>query len=49
VNLGPNIISLRGDGSPAFSPDGHLLFFSKRPRRGEGNDDIWVSHRADPE
>ena len=45
VNLGPNINSTKGDGSPAFSPDGHLLFFSSAR---DGNDDIWVSHRADP-
>jgi hypothetical protein len=49
VNLGPNINSQRGDGSPAFSPDGHLLFFSSARDGGEGNDDIWVSHRADPD
>src|SRR5437773_10125359 len=47
VNLGPNINSQRGDGSPAFSADGHVLFFSSARDGGEGGDDIWVSHRAD--
>ena len=48
MNLGPNINSLGGDGSPALSPDGHLLFFSSLRDGGLGSDDIWVSHRVDP-
>jgi len=48
VNLGPNINSSGGDGSPALSPDGHLLFFVSPRDGGEGGDDIWVSHRTDP-
>jgi len=47
VNLGANINSTKGDGSPAFSPDGHLLFFSSARDGGAGGDDIWVSHRTD--
>lgn len=46
VNLGPNINSAGGDGAPALSHDGHLLFFSGS-RAGEGGEDIWVSHRTD--
>lgn len=46
VNLGPNINSPGGDGGPALSPDGHLLFFSGSRAGGEGGEDIWVSRRA---
>jgi len=48
VNLGPQHHFTSGDGSPGVLPDGHLLFFSSARDGGEGNDDIWVSHRADP-
>ena len=47
VNLGANINSRLGDGSPAFSPDGHLMFFSSARDGSAGGDDIWVTHRAD--
>jgi hypothetical protein len=45
VDLGPNINSPGGDGSPGFSADGHLLFFSSPRDGGFGGDDIWVTHR----
>jgi len=49
VNLGPNINSATGDGAPALSPDGLLLFFSGGAREGGfGGEDIWVSRRTDP-
>lgn len=48
VNLGPNINSPGGDGSPALSRDGLLLFFSGSRSGGEGGEDIWVSRRTDP-
>ena len=43
VNI--NINSPQSDGGPAFSPDGHLLFFGSSRDGGQGGDDIWVSHR----
>jgi len=48
VNLGPNINSPGGDGSPMLSHDGHLLFFSGSRAGGQGGEDIWVSRRTDP-
>jgi len=45
VNL--NINSSQSDGSAAFSPDGHLLFFSSNRDGGHGGDDIWISYRDD--
>jgi len=48
VNLGPNINSTGGDGSPMLSHDGHLLFFSGSRAGGQGGEDIWVSRRTDP-
>jgi len=45
ANLCPNINSFGGDGAPALSPDGLLLFFSGARAGGE---DIWVSRRSDP-
>ena len=48
VNLGPNINSSGGDGAPALSHDGLLLFFSGSRAGGEGGEDIWVSRRTDP-
>jgi len=46
VNVGPNINSPQNDGVPAFSPDGHLLFFTSRRAGGQGGEDIWVSRRT---
>lgn len=45
VPLGPNINTPLDDFSPAFSPDGHLLFFASDGRGGFGDTDIWVSFR----
>jgi hypothetical protein len=48
VNLGPNINSPGGDGSPMLSHDGLLLFFSGSRAGGQGGEDIWVARRTDP-
>ncbi len=53
ANLGPNINSPpgpagEGDGGPALSHDGLLLFFSGARAGGEGHEDIWVARRTDP-
>lgn len=46
VRLGPDINTPASEGSPAFSRDGRMLFFSSSDRPdGMGGDDIWVSHR----
>lgn len=47
LNLGPDFNSAGGDGQPALSRDGHLLFFSGARGGGEGGEDIWVAHRTD--
>jgi Tol biopolymer transport system component len=44
VNLA-NLNSPKSDGGPAFSPDGHLLFFSSNRDLGHGGDDIWLCYR----
>jgi hypothetical protein len=46
VHLGPNLNSPQTDGTPAFSPDGHLLFFTSSRAGGQGGEDIWVSRRT---
>jgi hypothetical protein len=38
--------STRSDGSPVFSRDGHLLFFSSDRAGTVGGDDIWLSART---
>ena len=46
VNLGPTINTSDNEQTPAFSRDGHLLFFaSNRLSGGSGGVDIWVSRR----
>jgi hypothetical protein len=45
VNLGPIINTLANESVPAFSRDGHLLFFSSGRPGGSGGVDIWVSRR----
>lgn len=42
-----DINSEQSDGGPAFSADGHLLFFASNRPGGHGSDDIWVSYRED--
>jgi len=44
-NLGPNINSSGRDLAPAFSPDGHFLYFQSDRPGGCGNLDLYVSHR----
>ena len=47
VNLGAAINTPFTEGGPAFSRDGHWMFFnSDRPQGGVGGTDIWVSWRA---
>ncbi len=45
VNLGPIINTLANESVPAFSRDGHLLFFTSGRPGGFGGIDIWVSRR----
>lgn len=47
VNLGPNINTAGNDLAPAFSPDGHLLYFHSFGRGGCGGADLFVSRRHD--
>ena len=47
VNLGPTINTSFNERDPAFSRDGHLMFFvTDRQPGGFGNFDIWVSRRV---
>jgi Tol biopolymer transport system component len=45
VNLGPIINTRLNEQVPAFSRDGHLLFFASNRLGGFGGVDIWVSRR----
>ena len=45
VNLGPIINSTANEMVPAFSRDGHLMFFASNRLGGFGGVDIWVSRR----
>jgi hypothetical protein len=45
VNLGPTINTTANEMVPAFSRDGHLLFFATNRSPGFGGLDIWVSRR----
>jgi WD40 repeat protein len=47
VNLGPNINSAGNEIAPAFSPDGHHLYFHTNGRGGCGGADLFVSGRHD--
>jgi hypothetical protein len=47
VNLGPIINTSFNEGVPAFSRDGHLMFFASGRTGGFGGNDIWVSRRED--
>jgi Tol biopolymer transport system component len=44
-NLGPNINSGARDLAPAFSPDGHYMYFQSDRAGGCGGLDLYVSHR----
>jgi Tol biopolymer transport system component len=46
VNLGPTVNTTSNEGSPAFSRDGHLMFFESDRPGGLGGRDIWVSRRV---
>ena len=45
INLGPTINTTANERVPAFSRDGHLLFFTSNRLGGFGFPDIWVSRR----
>ena len=45
VNLGPIINTTANETVPAFSRDGHLMFFATNRPLGFGGVDIWVSRR----
>ncbi len=44
-NLGPTINGPYDEGSPTFSPDGHLMYFASNQPGGFGGADIYVSRR----
>ncbi|MGH7537812.1 MAG: hypothetical protein ACREMF_04195, partial [Gemmatimonadales bacterium] len=48
VNLGPVVNSTSGDAAASLSHDGRLLFFTSNRPGGQGDFDIYVSRRADP-
>ena len=45
MNLGPTINTAANEQVPAFSRDGHLMFFASNRPGGFGGVDIWVSRR----
>jgi WD40 repeat protein len=45
VNLGSNVNTALNEGNPAFSRDGHAMFFQSDRPGGLGARDIWVSQR----
>lgn len=45
VNLGPTVNTTFDEGNPAFSRDGHFLFFQSIRPGGLGGVDLWVSRR----
>jgi WD40-like Beta Propeller Repeat len=45
MNLGPTVNTTFDEGNPAFSRDGHLLFFQSLRPGGLGGIDLWVSSR----
>jgi len=45
MNLGQVINSANGEAVPAFSSDGHWMFFQSDRPGGFGGNDIWVSYR----
>jgi WD40-like Beta Propeller Repeat len=49
VNVGSNINGSANDSNPYGTEDGHYLFFNSNRTGGCGGNDLYVSHRADPE
>jgi hypothetical protein len=47
VNLGPTINTAAAEFVPAFTPDGHWMYFGSDRPGGSGLQDIWRSYRAD--
>jgi Tol biopolymer transport system component len=47
VNLGPVVNSDGNDGAPHLTRDGHQLFFTSNRPGGSGDNDLWMSWRAD--
>jgi len=45
VNLGSTVNTTSDEGNPAFSRDGHFLFFQSKRPGGFGGIDLWVSTR----
>lgn len=45
INLGPTVNTVFDEGNPAFSRDGHFLFFQSKRPGGLGGIDLWVSRR----
>jgi WD40-like Beta Propeller Repeat len=45
VNLGPALNTTFDEGNPAFSRDGHFLFFQSIRPGGLGGIDLWVAYR----
>jgi Tol biopolymer transport system component len=45
VNLGPTVNTPSDEGNPAFSRDGHFLFFQSKRPGGFGGIDLWVTRR----
>lgn len=48
VNLGQGINSPHSDHSPAFTPDGHWMYFNSDRPGGCGSGDLYVAYREDP-
>ena len=45
LQLGPTVNTAFDEGNPAFSRDGHFLFFQSRRPGGIGGIDLWVAYR----
>jgi hypothetical protein len=48
MNLGPLINSAANDAGPGLSIDGHILFFTSARPGGQGLEDLYLSHRSNP-
>lgn len=47
-NLGPVVNTAASETGPSLSLDGHLLFFTSNRPGGPGGQDIYLSHRSNP-